>query len=51
MFEKVNDATTLREAWETLAKALQDIDKVKKVKLQSLRYDFEALQMKESESI
>ncbi|KAK6124791.1 hypothetical protein DH2020_041464 [Rehmannia glutinosa] len=55
MFEKVADATTSKEAWEILAKSLQGVDKMKKVRLlellKSLRGDFEALKMNESEAI
>ena len=51
MFEKVADATTSREAWEVLQNSLQVVDKVKKIKLQTLKDEFEVLKMKESESI
>nr|XP_004510003.1 uncharacterized protein LOC101511179 [Cicer arietinum] len=51
MFEKVVDAKNSMEAWKILEKSLQGIDKVKKIRLQSLRGDFEALKMKDSESI
>lgn len=51
MFDKFVDATMSKEARDILEKSLQDIDKVKKIKLQFLRGDFEALRMKDSESI
>ncbi|XP_070024851.1 uncharacterized protein [Nicotiana sylvestris] len=51
MFEKVADATTSKEAWGILQNSLQGIDKVKKLKLQTVRADFEVLKMKESECI
>ncbi|KAH0781853.1 hypothetical protein KY290_001451 [Solanum tuberosum] len=51
MFDKVADATTSKEAWQILQNSLQEVDKVKKIKLLTLRVDFEVLKMKESESI
>ncbi|XP_044477555.1 uncharacterized protein LOC123204817 [Mangifera indica] len=51
MFVKMADATTSKEAWEILQSSFQGVDKVKRVRLQSLRGDFEALRMKDSKSI
>ncbi|XP_012575471.1 uncharacterized protein [Cicer arietinum] len=49
--QKVVDATNSMDAWKILEKSLQGIDKVKKIRLQSLRGDFKALKMKDSKSI
>jgi len=51
MFEKVADTTTSKKAWEILQNSFQGVDKVKKVKLRTLRADFEVLKMKKPESI
>ena len=51
MFLKVTDATNAKQVWEILKNSFQGVDKVKNVRLQTLRGDFEALQMKDSESI
>ncbi|CAH9113708.1 unnamed protein product [Cuscuta europaea] len=51
MFAKVASATTSKEAWEILENSFKGVDKVKKVKLQSLRGEFESLNMNSSKSI
>ncbi|CAJ2639360.1 unnamed protein product [Trifolium pratense] len=50
-FEKVSGATTAKEAWEKLRTSYKGADQVKKVRLQTLRGEFEALHMKEGELI
>ncbi|XP_056848829.1 uncharacterized protein LOC130498977 [Raphanus sativus] len=50
-FEKVAGARTSKEAWEKLQTSYKGAEQVKKVRLQTLRGEFEALQMKEGELI
>ncbi|XP_022968851.1 uncharacterized protein LOC111467986 [Cucurbita maxima] len=50
-FEKIVRATALKEAWDTLEKVFIGTDRVKQVRLQTLRGKLESLKMKESENI
>ncbi|KAJ3701279.1 hypothetical protein LUZ61_004984 [Rhynchospora tenuis] len=50
-FEKIASATSSHEAWNTLEKAYKGADRVKQVRLQTLRGEFEALKMKETEGV
>ncbi|RDX85079.1 hypothetical protein CR513_33777, partial [Mucuna pruriens] len=51
MFEMISNASTSKETWEILKTFLEGVDKVKKVRLQTLRGEFESLRMKELRSI
>ncbi|KZV28519.1 hypothetical protein F511_15599 [Dorcoceras hygrometricum] len=51
MFEKIANETTSKKAWETLRNSVMGVDKVKKVRLQTQRAEFESIFMKESETI
>ncbi|GKV12660.1 hypothetical protein SLEP1_g23783 [Rubroshorea leprosula] len=50
-FEKVSNATTAKQLWEKLQAAYKGKEKAKKVHLQSLRGEFEAVQMNETEKV
>ncbi|XP_019450649.1 PREDICTED: uncharacterized protein LOC109352919 [Lupinus angustifolius] len=50
-FEKIANAKIAKEAWDNLEKSYAGAEKVKKVKLQTLRREYELLQMKEGDSI
>ncbi|GAU15782.1 hypothetical protein TSUD_235980 [Trifolium subterraneum] len=50
-FERVGDALSSKEAWDNLEKAYGGATKVKKVRLQTYKRQFELLQMKEKESV
>ncbi|CAA7045432.1 unnamed protein product [Microthlaspi erraticum] len=50
-FKKVAGAKTAKEAWEKLRTSYKGAEQVKKVRLQTLRGEFEALQMKEGELV
>jgi hypothetical protein len=51
VFPKIVECNKSHDAWETLEKAYKGSVKVKVVKLQMLRRDFESLTMKENESV
>ena len=50
-FEKIANATTSKEAWDILKKVFKGADRVKQVRLQTLRGELESMKMMESESI
>ncbi|XP_019430437.1 PREDICTED: uncharacterized protein LOC109337824, partial [Lupinus angustifolius] len=50
-FEKIQNATTAKEAWDILIRSHQGGDKIKKVKLQTLRRQYELLNMEENDKI
>src|ERR1051325_1175867 len=51
VFEKIVDSTTSKEVWDTLVKCYGGDASVKKVKLQSLRKQYENLNMKNNEKV
>jgi hypothetical protein len=51
MFEKIIYDTSSKDAWEILKSSTFRVDKLNKVRLQTLRTEFESLMMKESESV
>lgn len=51
IFSRISAATTSKAAWDTLKTEFKGSSKVITVKLQSLRRQFEMLQMNNSESI
>jgi len=50
-FEIIASAETSKDIWEALQQKYKGADRIKKIRLQSLRGEFELLQMKSSESI
>ncbi|PON49075.1 hypothetical protein TorRG33x02_318760, partial [Trema orientale] len=50
-FEKISSATSTKEAWEKLQISYKGEEKVKKVRLQTLRREFDLLYMTETESV
>ncbi|XP_022003519.1 uncharacterized protein LOC110900972 [Helianthus annuus] len=51
VFERIATCTTSKEAWNVLHKAYRGEQRVKMVKLQTLRCEFDSLRMKETKSI
>jgi hypothetical protein len=51
IFLKVSSSVSSKKAWNTLETSYQGVSKVKTVKVQNLRRDFENLKMKDSESV
>ncbi|KAJ3692026.1 hypothetical protein LUZ60_012376 [Juncus effusus] len=50
-FEKIASAVTGKEAWDTLQNVFKGTDRVKQVRLQTLRGELECMKMKESEGV
>ena len=50
-FEKIAAVTTSKEAWDILAKACSGDEKLKKVKLKTLKRHYELLQMENNERV
>ncbi|XP_019451915.1 PREDICTED: uncharacterized protein LOC109354013 [Lupinus angustifolius] len=50
-FEKISSAKTTKEAWDNLEKCYAGAEKVNKVNLQTLRREYELLQMKDGDAI
>ncbi|XP_058776658.1 uncharacterized protein LOC131650979 [Vicia villosa] len=51
IFPRIMGAKTAKDVWNTLKEEFQGSDKVRAVKLQSLRRDFELLKMKDFETV
>ncbi|XP_068498401.1 uncharacterized protein [Phaseolus vulgaris] len=51
IFEKIAGASTSKEAWDILEKVFKGADRVKQVRLQTLRGELENMKMMESESV
>jgi len=51
IFPKISSAESSKKAWDTLETCYQGVTKVKNVKLQNLRRDFENLKMKDNETV
>src|ERR1044072_9171198 len=51
VFEKIVDSMTSKEAWDTLVRCYSGDASMKQVKLQSLRKQYENLNMKKNEKV
>lgn len=51
IFPRIMGATSAKDAWGTLKEEFEGSDKVRAIKLQTLRREFELLKMKESETV
>ena len=51
IFLKISNSEFSKKAWDTLETCYQGVTKVKNVKLQNLRRDFENLKMKDNETV
>lgn len=51
IFERISTSLTSKDAWDMLYKTYRGEDKVKMVRLQTLRCEFDGLRMRESESV
>ncbi|BAT76695.1 hypothetical protein VIGAN_01474100 [Vigna angularis var. angularis] len=47
----IQNVSTVKEAWDILTRSHAGGDKMKKVKLQTLRYQYELLQMEETDKV
>ncbi|GAV78469.1 DUF4219 domain-containing protein/UBN2 domain-containing protein [Cephalotus follicularis] len=51
IFERISSANSTKEAWDTFYVAYKGEDKIKLVRLQTLRCEFDYLRMKDSKSV
>jgi hypothetical protein len=50
-FEKIAEAAMSKAAWDTLKTIFKGVDRVKRIRLQSLRAEFESAHMNEGENV
>lgn len=51
VFEKIAEATTSKQAWDILKTIFKGVDRVMRIRLQSLRAEFESAHMNEGEKV